>query len=229
MTPAHKIVSISKPLVFALCLTPLALMVWKLFGGGLGANPVETVNRQLGDWALRFLLITLAVSPLCWLTGRSEWGRFRRMLGLFAFAYAALHVANYLAFEQSLVWADVWGDVLKRSYITVGLLSGLILIPLAATSPKAMIKRLGAKRWKKLHRTVYVAAIAAVFHYAMMVKADLREPLIYAAVLALLLGWRAVKRGWPWSSINEPRPNLRRFRRRPPEAPPAPPPIPSLQ
>ena len=194
MTPAHRIVSISKPFIFALCLAPLAWMVWKASAGALGANPVETVNRQLGDWALRFLLITLAVSPLCWLTGRSEPARFRRMLGLFAFAYAALHVVNYLAFEQSFIWADVWADVVKRRYITVGLLALLILIPLAVTSPKAMVKRLGAKRWKKLHRLVYVAAIAAVFHYAMMVKADLREPLIYAAVLALLLGWRALER-----------------------------------
>lgn len=181
-----------KPLVFVPCLTPLLWLGWKAGGAELGANPVETVNRFLGDWTLRFLLITLAVSPLRRLTGWAGIIRYRRMLGLFAFAYAVLHVANYIAVEQSFIWADIRADLLKRRYITVGALVFLLLALLAATSAKAMVKRLGSIWWARLHQLVYLAAIGGVFHYTMMVKADLRPPLIHAAILALLLSFRIV-------------------------------------
>ncbi|HEB79581.1 MAG TPA: sulfoxide reductase heme-binding subunit YedZ, partial [Rhodospirillales bacterium] len=180
-----------KPVVFVLCLTPLAWLAWRAGFAGLGANPVETVNRFLGDWTLRFLLITLAATPVRLLTGWAGMVRLRRMLGLFAFAYAVLHAANYAAVEQSLIWADIWADVVKRQYITAGALTFLMLVPLAATSTKGMVKRLGGKRWKRLHQLVYLAAIGGVVHYLMMVKADLLQPLIHGGILALLLGTRA--------------------------------------
>jgi len=174
-------------LIFVLCLTPLMWLTWKMVFVGVGANPVETINRFLGDWTLRFLLITLTATPLARLTGNGGIIGYRRMLGLFTFFYAVLHVVNYVTIEQSLVWADIIADVTKRRFITVGVVSFLMLVPLAVTSTNGMIRRLGAARWKKLHRLVYVAAVGGVFHYAMMVKADLRPPLIHAAILALLL------------------------------------------
>ena len=200
MTPENRIRWIAKPLVFALCLGPLGWLAWQIFAGGLtpagglGANPIEAINRYLGDWGLRFLLITLAVTPLSGVIGSPTPVRFRRMLGLFAFAYAALHVSSYTGLDQRFAWGDIWGDIVKRNYITVGMGTFLMLVPLAATSTKGMIRRLGASRWLKLHRLVYVAGIAGVFHFTMMIKADLREPMAYAAVLAVLLGYRVVKR-----------------------------------
>ena len=200
MTPENRIRWIAKPLVFALCLGPLAWMVWQIFtgglapAGGLGANPIEAINRFLGDWGLRFLLITLAITPFSGIIGRPTPIRFRRMLGLFAFAYATLHISSYTGLDQRFDWGDIWGDIVKRNYITVGMATFLMLVPLAATSTKGMVRRLGAARWLKLHRLVYVAGITGVFHFTMMIKADLREPMAYAAVLALLLGYRVVKR-----------------------------------
>lgn len=179
-----------KPVVFVLCLTPLMWLAWKMGFGGGGANPVETINRFLGDWTLRLLLITMTVTPLARLTGNAGIVRYRRMLGLFTFFYAVLHVTNYVTIEQSLIWADIAADITKRRFITVGMITFLMLIPLAATSTAGMIRRLGAGRWKKLHRLVYAAGVGGVIHYMMMVKADLRLPLIHAAVLALLLAIR---------------------------------------
>ena len=192
MTPEHPIRRIAKPLLFALCLSPLAWLAWAAWVGGLGANPVEAANRFTGDWALRFILIALTVSPLCRLSGWGAPMRFRRMLGLFAFAYSFLHTANYIALDQFFDWQEIWADVFTRRYITVGWVAFLLLFPLAATSTNAMVRRLGAARWKQLHRLVYLIAIGSVIHYYLMVKADVREPLIYAAVLALLLGYRVV-------------------------------------
>ena len=183
-----------KPAVFLLCLMPLAWLGWLAATGGLGVNPIEKVNRSLGDWALRFLLISLAVSPAKEIFGWPVLMRFRRMLGLFAFFYVALHLSSWIGLDQFFAWPYIWGDIVKRPFITVGMLAFLSLLPLAATSTAGMIKRLGAKRWKRLHMLVYPAAALAVFHYFMMVKADVREPLIYAAVLAVLLGWRALTR-----------------------------------
>ncbi len=193
---------VAKPLVFALCLLPLAWLVWQaLFVPfGLGANPIDAVNRHLGDWALRFLLISLAVSPIREITGWTVVMRFRRMLGLFAFFYVVLHLSSWIGLDQFFAWQHIWADIVKRPYITVGMLAFALLIPLAATSTAGMIKRLGARAWKRLHRLVYPAAMLACFHFYMLVKADIREPLIYAAVLAVLLGWRLATRWRPRSA-----------------------------
>jgi methionine sulfoxide reductase heme-binding subunit len=194
--PNRLIRFVLKPAVFMLCLAPLGWLGWLATSGGLGVNPIETANRFLGDWALRFLLISLAVSPVKKIFGCALVMRFRRMLGLFAFFYVVLHFSSYVGLDQFFAWAHIGADIVKRPYITVGMTTFLLLVPLAATSTSGMVKRLGAKRWKRLHMLVYAAAALAVFHYFMMVKADVREPLIYGGVLALLLGWRAVAR-WP--------------------------------
>jgi len=195
LTKEQRIRWIAKPLVFTLCLAPLMWLGWQAFAGGLGANPIEAVNRFLGDWALRFLLISLAVTPLKAVLGLPVLIRFRRMLGLYAFFYVFLHLSSYIGLDQFFAWGEIWADIVKRNFITVGMIAFALLVPLACTSTKGMIKRLGASRWKKLHMLVYPAAILAVFHFLMMVKADIREPLIYAAVLAVLLGYRVVMWG----------------------------------
>ena len=180
----------AKPSVFVLSLIPLAWISYLIFTGQAGANPIESLNRFLGDWALRFLLLVLAITPLRKITGWNSLARFRRMIGLFAFAYAFLHVTSYVAIDQFFDWPEIWADIVKRTYITVGMACLLMLLPLAITSTNGMIRRLGGKNWRALHRLVYPAGIAACFHFFMMVKADIREPLIYAAVLAVLLGLR---------------------------------------
>jgi len=191
---------IVKPAVHAACLGPLAWLVWTVattgFGptGGLGANPIEYLNRFLGDWAIRFLLTALAVTPVRLLTGQAVVVRFRRMLGLYAFFYAVLHLSSYVGLDQFFAWGAIWKDIVKRNYITVGMATFLMLLPLAATSTKGMVKRLGAKRWTKLHRVVYVAGAAACLHFYMMRKGIQLEPIIYAGILALLLGVRVVHR-----------------------------------
>ena len=194
MTNNFFIRKVAKPIIFTASLLPLAWIIWTVVlgdvGVGLNANPVEMVNRYLGDWALRFILITLSITPVAMITGWSTPVRFRRMIGLFAFAYALLHVANYLIADQFLNWTDIWTDIVKRKYITIGMATFIILLVLAITSPKAAIKKLGAKRWRVIHRSVYIAAIGAVIHYWMMVKADLTQPIIHAVVLAILLGYR---------------------------------------
>lgn len=198
MTKETTIRWVAKPAVFTLALMPLLWIVWKVvtndLGGGLNANPIETVNRYLGDWALRFVLIALSITPLVKISGWSTPVRFRRMLGLFAFAYAALHIANYVVADQSFNWADIWADIVKRNFITVGMIAFVILTALAITSPKAAIKKMGAKKWRLLHRSVYAAGILSVLHYWMMVKADLTQPMIHAAILGILLGYRLAVR-----------------------------------
>ena len=173
-----------------LALVPLAFLVYRALNNDLGANPIETINRYTGDWVLRFLLITLAVTPLRRLTGWNRLLRYRRMLGLFAFFYACVHFLSWAWLDQYFVLADIVQDVAKRPYITVGFASFLMLIPLALTSTNAMIRRLGAKRWQQLHRLVYLIGIGGVVHFLWLVKSDIREPLVYGAVLALLLGFR---------------------------------------
>jgi Predicted membrane protein len=179
-----------KPAVFAACLLPLLWLAWRAGFGSLGVNAVETVNRHLGDWALRFLLIALAVTPLRRITGWAPLARLRRMLGLFAFFYVFLHLASYVGLDLFFDWQALWQDVLKRRYITLGMLAFVLLIPLAATSTGGMVRRLGGRRWRALHRLVHPAAILGVAHFWLMVKADIREPLLYAAILAVLLGYR---------------------------------------
>jgi sulfoxide reductase heme-binding subunit YedZ len=179
-----------KPVVLAAALVPLAFLIYRALTNDLGANPIETINRYTGDWVLRFLLITLAVTPLRRLTGWNGLLRYRRMLGLFAFFYACVHFLSWAWLDQYFVLADIVQDVAKRPYITVGFASFLMLIPLALTSTNAMIRRLGAKRWQQLHRLVYLIGIGGVVHFLWLVKSDIREPLVYGAVLALLLGFR---------------------------------------
>lgn len=183
-----------KPMVFALCLGPLAWLGWNAYATGLGANPIEYLNRFLGDWALRFLLIALAVTPVRELTGWSKLGRFRRMLGLYAFFYVCLHLLNWVAIDQFFDWRAIGGEIVKRIFIAVGMACFALLLPLAVTSTKGMIKRIGGVRWQRLHRAVYLAGILGCIHYYMMVKADTREPLVYAGILLALLGWRVVRR-----------------------------------
>lgn len=182
----------AKPAVFVLCLAPLAWLAWRGATGGLGANPIVAANQYLGDWALRFLLITLAVTPLRGLSGWNGVMRFRRMLGLYAFFYVCLHVSGYIVLDQFFDWPAIWQDIIKRNYITVGMVSFILLIPLAVTSTNTMVKRLGGKRWITLHKLVYVIGVAACFHFYMMRKGVQWEPIIYGAVLLVLLGYRAV-------------------------------------
>jgi methionine sulfoxide reductase heme-binding subunit len=190
-TPTWTLKSSSeKRLVFALCLAPFFWLVWQALTDGLGANPIEAATRFLGDWALRFLLITLAVTPITRLFSVSKIMRFRRMFGLFAFTYAAFHLSSYIVLDQFFHWMAIWEDITKRWYITIGMATFLTLVPLAVTSTNAMLRRLGAKRWKTLHKLVYGASVGAVVHFFLMVKADFSEPIIYAAILALLLGYR---------------------------------------
>jgi len=185
-----------KVVVFGLCLVPLAVLALETFGVAglsLGANPVEELIHRLGKWGLKFLLITLAVTPLRKLTGWSWLLRFRRMFGLFAFFYVLLHFLAYAGLDQRFAPALIIEDIAERPYITIGVLALLLLLPLAATSTRGMMRRLGT-RWQKLHRMVYVIAILGVWHFYWQVKLDTLEALIYAGILAALLGFRLVDR-----------------------------------
>ncbi len=183
-----------KPAVFVVCLLPLIWLVVRAITGDLGANPIEAAIRYLGDWALRFLLIALAVTPIRIVTGWNEVGRLRRMLGLFAFAYVSFHISAYVGLDQFFDWLAIGKDIVKRLYITFGMAALLMLIPLAVTSTDKMVKRIGGLRWRRLHKLVYPAAIAAVTHYFFMIKAGFVQPLIYAVILAALFGIRLYKR-----------------------------------
>ncbi len=190
---------IIKPAVWILCLAPLAWLGWLttdalLFHGrGLGANPIEFINRFLGDWALRFLLVALAVTPVRIITGWKQAVRLRRLLGLFAFFYVVLHISSYVGLDQFFNWTAIWKDILKRWYITVGMVALLCLIPLAVTSTKGWIKRIGGKNWNRLHKAVYIAGAAACLHFFMMRKGLQYEPLVYAAVFAALMLTRVIE------------------------------------
>jgi methionine sulfoxide reductase heme-binding subunit len=190
VTQNRNIVRIVKPVLFMLALIPLALLLNRGLNDDLGANPVETINRYTGDWVLRFLLVTLAITPLRRVSGWNGLLRYRRMLGLFAFFYACLHFLSYAWLDQYFVLPDIVKDVAKRPYITVGFACFLMLIPLAATSTKGMIRRLGARHWQRLHRLVYLIGIGGVIHFLWLVKSDLAQPLMYGAILAVLLGFR---------------------------------------
>lgn len=183
----------STRLWFFVSLYPLLRGVWCVVQGDL-VNPIEFITRSSGTWTLVFLLLTLSMTPLRQLTGWSGWQNYRRMLGLYAFFYASLHFATYIWLDQFFAWGEIYTDVLKRPFITVGFAAFILLIPLAATSNKLMMRRL-KRRWGQLHRLVYLIAILAVTHYWWLVKKDLSQPIIYAAVLAVLLGWR-MQRHW---------------------------------
>jgi sulfoxide reductase heme-binding subunit YedZ len=179
-------VGLAKLGLLALALVPFALLLHGAVNGGLGANPVETLTHSTGEWTLRFLLLTLAITPLRRLSGWTVLQRFRRMLGLLAFFYAGLHFAVWAVLDQSLSWSAILDDVVKRPYITVGFAAFLMLIPLALTSTRGMMRRLG-RNWQRLHRLVYPIAVLGVLHFIWLVKADWREPAIYAGILAVLL------------------------------------------
>lgn len=183
---------LTKPLLFLLCLAPfvyLSAAAFGLAGLGLGANPVEKLLHELGRWGLKFLLLTLSVTPLRRWTGWNWLIGYRRMLGLFAFFYVLLHFTVYAVLDQGLNVHAIGEDILKRPYITLGMVGLLLLVPLAVTSTRGMMRRLG-KRWQKLHRLVYVIAIVGVWHFYWQVKLDTLEAVVYAFVLALLLGVR---------------------------------------
>ena len=193
--PPHLVRRFIKPLVFVLCLVPFSIVAWRAFelgGTDLGANPVEAVQDTFGQWGLRFLVITLAITPLRDWFGAPWLVMLRRMLGLFAFAYVLLHFLTWLILDQGLYWSGILADIAKRPFITIGFAALVMLVPLAVTSTNKMMRRLG-KRWKSLHKLVYVISVLAVWHYYWQVKADVREPLVYATIVAVLLGWRAFK------------------------------------
>ncbi len=189
-----------KTLVFAASLLPAARLVTGLLTDGLGANPVEFITHTTGTVALVFLMITLAVTPLRRITGYAGLIRLRRMLGLFAFFYTVLHLATFVVLDHFFDPAAIQQDVFKRPYIAAGTVGFLLMVPLAVTSTAGWIRRLGGRRWQQLHRLIYLSAIAGVVHFLWLVKADLRTPLIFAGVLAVLLGYRIVTwRHAPWS------------------------------
>jgi len=183
-----------KVAVFLACLIPAGILISDVFTGGLGSNPTQFLEHATGDWVLRFLAITLSISPLRKVLRQPQLIRFRRMLGLFAFFYAFCHFCIYLGFDRVLDFGSVWADVVKRKYVTVGFTGFVLMIPLAITSTAGWIRRLGGKRWQLLHRLIYVSAVAGVIHFYWLVKSDVHVPVEYAAVMALLLGWRLY--GW---------------------------------
>lgn len=170
----------------AAALLPFAWLAWDVVADALGADPVATITHRTGDWALRFVLSTLAVTPLRRITGWNLLARFRRMLGLYAFFYASLHLATFVVLDLGGYWPQLLDDIVDRPYITVGFLAWLGLLPLAITSTQGMVRRLG-RRWATLHRLVYAIGVLAVLHFLWLVKADRTEPLVHAAILALLL------------------------------------------
>jgi sulfoxide reductase heme-binding subunit YedZ len=194
MRLSERAIGAVKVLVFLLALVPLARLLLGVFvyPEWLGPNPAEFITRATGDWALRLLLLALAVTPLRRLTGWAWIARLRRMLGQYAFFYVVIHFASYVSFDHVFDVGAIFADVVKRPFITVGFVSLLLLLPLAATSTNGMVRRLGVRRWNALHRLVYLIGPLAVLHFWWMVKRDLTEPVIYALVLAFLLGYRLV-------------------------------------
>ena len=180
----------TKATLFLICLVPFSSLVWRALHSGLGANPVEFVQHATGDWTLRFLIFTLSITPLRRLLNLPDLIRFRRMLGLFAFFYVCLHFLTYIGLDQSFDLRAMWKDVVKRRYITVGFTAFVLLIPLAITSTAGWVRRLGGRRWQQLHRAIYVSAVCGVIHYYWLVKSDVRKPLFYGALVAVLLAWR---------------------------------------
>jgi sulfoxide reductase heme-binding subunit YedZ len=180
----------TKVVVFLVSSIPFVLLSWGLLRSDLGINPVETLQHTTGDWTLRFLVFTLAITPLRKTFKWPELIRYRRMLGLFAFFYVVLHFITYLGPDQSFNLSGMWDDVAKRKFVTVGFAAFVLLIPLAVTSTSGMIRRLGGKRWQALHRLIYICAILGVVHYYWLVKSDVRKPVFYGALVGILLLWR---------------------------------------
>ena len=184
----------SKVLVFLLCLAPIFRLAWRMWNQDVTANPTEFIQHFTGDWAIRLIVATLGVTPLRKLLGVPGLIRFRRMIGLFAFFYACLHFLTYLWLDKLFDFPAMLKDVGRRPFITAGFAAFVCLVPLAVTSPAGWIRRLGGKRWQRLHTLIYVTAIAAVVHYYWLVKSDIRQPMLYGTLVALLLAWRVVSR-----------------------------------
>lgn len=182
----------TKVLLFMLCLAPLMNLAWRAYHQNLTGNPIEFITHYTGDWTIRFLLITLSVTPLRGLLNQPQLIRFRRMLGLFAFCYGFLHFTTYVWLDKFFDVGDMLKDVLKRPFITAGFTAFVLMIPLALTSTAGWVRRLGYKRWQLLHRLIYFSTLAGVIHYYWLVKSDIRLPVMYAGILAILLLYRAV-------------------------------------
>ena len=182
-----------KSVVFITSLVPACLLIFGLLTNKLGVNPIETLTRETGLWALKFLVLTLAITPLRWLTGWNVLASIRRMLGLYVFFYALIHMLLYLWLDQFFDINEIIKDIIKRPFITIGFFTFSSLIPLVITSNNAMVKKLGGKRWKQLHKLTYFIAVASCVHFYMLVKADKFEPLMYGLVIATLLAIRLYK------------------------------------
>jgi sulfoxide reductase heme-binding subunit YedZ len=191
----------TKVFAFLLCLIPLFRLIWRFEQQQLGANPIEKITHTTGDWTIWFLLITLSVTPLRKLLNQPKLARFRRMLGLFAFFYGCLHLTTWMWLDKFFDLKEMWADVVKRRFITVGMLAFVLLIPLAITSTNGWVRRLGFVRWQRLHRLVYFSAAAGVIHYYWLVKSDVRLPLLYGGILAVLMTYRFV--AWMLSKITK--------------------------
>ena len=197
MTQTQWIRRVVKPAVFLACLVPFSQLLYGMIWGDLGANPVEAITLGTGIWTLRLIVITIAITPIRWLTKWNPIITFRRMLGLFAFFYATLHFMIYFILDRSLMFDGLWEDIVKRPYITMGFSGFVLMIPLALTSTKGWIRRLGGPRWNLLHKLIYLTAILAVIHYWWKVKLDTTNPMIYAAIVGALLSvrvWRAIQK-----------------------------------
>jgi sulfoxide reductase heme-binding subunit YedZ len=181
----------AKVLLFAICLVPLAGLGWCAWSNKLTANPIEFITRYTGTWTIRFLVLTLAITPLRKVLGSPDLIRFRRMIGLFAFFYGMLHFTTYIWLDKFFDLGEMFKDVVKRPFITAGFIAFVLMIPLAITSTAGWIRRMGGKRWQRLHRLIYVSGIAGVVHYYWLVKSDIREPLLYASLVGILLLYRA--------------------------------------
>jgi methionine sulfoxide reductase heme-binding subunit len=188
----EKFVRALKAPVFLACLGPAFVLTWKGFHDGLGANPIDVITRSTGKWTLTFLLITLSVTPVRKLSGLTWLIRFRRMLGLFAFFYGTLHLTTYVWLDKFFNVHEMLHDIAKRRFITAGMTAWALMLPLAITSTTGWIRRMGGKRWQKLHRLIYFSAAAGVIHFIWLVKADLRRPFTYGAILAVLLAYRVI-------------------------------------
>lgn len=194
MTSTAAVRRIVKPVVFLAALGPFGWLVYNAFWGDLGVNPVETITNYTGIWTLRFIVITLAITPVRWLTGFNPIIHFRRMAGLFAFFYGSLHFLTYFVLDHSLMFAGVWDDVVKRPYITAGFTAFVLMIPLALTSTQGWIRRLGGRKWNLLHRLIYITAIGAVLHYFWKVKLDTTFPVYYGILVGVLFAARVWQR-----------------------------------
>ncbi len=199
----------TKFILFALCLVPFLHLLWRIYRNDLTANPIEFITHRTGDWTIRFVMFTLAITPLRGLLNKPQLIRFRRMLGLFAFFYGCAHLATWIWLDKSFVLHDMWDDVVKRRFITVGMAGLLLMAPLAVTSTAGWVRRLGFRRWHLLHRLIYFTALAGVIHYYWLVKSDIRLPVMYGGILAVLMLFRLgalIKRRARGSVVRKPIP-----------------------